>query len=292
MIRALILALLLASPVLGQTLIDAGSAGLVEMRRPQSGPEDRPQLRLIRGGQLRWQTRARGFEILNPPLRPAPDTPALTGITAWTGGAYCCWTLHVFARTAQGLAHAGDIPLGKRSPETLVLQAPDSAVIRIADPAHDFWDYIGSLGADIGPPVPFAWDGRRLAADAAAMRRPAETACPDRSDVAARLRDSPDWPMFRPGQRHPATELARLALCLAYAGHAAAAIEALAFFPPSEAALRTATERQLKARLACSTHAALLRRINGRTALIPTACRADGPDHAAVATLLEPRIGR
>ena len=33
-----------------------------------------------------WQTRARWFEVLDPPLRPAGDAPPLTG---WSGGAYC-----------------------------------------------------------------------------------------------------------------------------------------------------------------------------------------------------------
>lgn len=285
MIRALVLALLLAPPALGQTLLDAGRAGQVEMRRPQAGADDRPRLRLTRGGQVLWEARARGFEVLDPPLRQAGDTPALTGITGWSGGAYCCWTLHVFARTPQGLAHAGDIPLGKRSPERLRLQAPDSTAIRIADPAHDFWDYVGSLGADIGPSVPFGWDGRRLAADAAAMR--AAPACP-----APAASDATAWSRFTPGQPHPATDLARLALCQVYAGQAAAALSVLAAFPAGEQPLRAATERQMKARLACSTHAALLRRINGQTPLLPARCRPDGPDHTAVATLLERRTGR
>lgn len=285
MILALILALILAPPALGQTLLDAGRAGLVELRRPQSGADDRPQLRLIRGGQLVWQVRARGFEALDPPLRTAGGTPALTGITGWSGGAYCCWTLHVFARTAQGLAHAGDIPLGKRSPERFRLQASDSRAIRIADPAHDFWDYVGSLGADIGPLVPFGWDGRRLSADAAAMRAAPECPAPAAAEPSA-------WSRFAPGQPHPATELARIALCRIYAGQAAAATQLLASFPAGEQALRLATERQMKARLACSTHAAVLRRLNGATPLIPSRCRSDGPDQTAVATLLERRIGR
>lgn len=285
MIRLLILALLLAPPALGETLLDAGNAGQVELRRPDSGADDRPRLRLTRAGQIRWQARARGFELLDPPLRTAGDTPALTGITGWSGGAYCCWTLHVFARTAQGLAHAGDIPLGKRSPQNLRLQAPDSTLIRIADPAHDFWDYVGSLGADIGPLVPFAWNGSRLAADGAAMRAGPECSAPPAAEPAA-------WARFAPGQPHPATELARVALCRVYAGQAAAAMQVLAAFPAGEQPLRAATERQMKARLACSTNVAVLRRINGQTPLIPARCRAEGPDHTAVATVLEARTGR
>lgn len=292
MIRALILALLLASPALGQTLIDAGRAGQVEMHRPQSGPEDRPQLRLLRDGQLRWQTRAQGFEPLARPLRPMPDTPVLSGITAWSGGAYCCWTLHVFAHTAQGLSHAGDIPLGKRSPENLWLQGPDSPVILIADPAHDFWDYVGSLGANIGPMVPFAWDGRRLAADAAAMRGQSDTVCGALARADFAERDPAAWSRFTPGQSHPATELARLALCRIYAGDAASVAPILSAFPAEEVALRAATERQINARLACSIHAPVLRRINGRMPLIPATCRQNNPDQTAVATLLERRIGR
>ncbi|MBR0653797.1 hypothetical protein [Plastoroseomonas arctica] len=287
MIRALILALLLAPPALAQTLFDAGRVGMVEMYRPQSGEDDRPQLRLVRGGQRLWQTRAWGFEVLDPPLRTAVDTPMLTGITGWSGGAYCCWTLHVFARTAQGLAHAGDIPLGKRSPEHLRLQEPDSTLIRIADPAHDFWDYVSSLGADIGPLVPFAWDGRRLAADAAAMRRASAADCP-----AVPTPDPGSWSRFNPGQPNPATELARASLCRIYIGQAASVDQVLALFPAEERALREATERQMKARLACSTHAAILRRINDRTPLIPTTCRQNGPDYTAVSTLLERRPSR
>lgn len=287
MIRAFMLAVLLAPPAFGQVLLDFGASGQVEMRRPVSGPDARAQLRLIRGGRILWQARSSGFVVLDPPLRPAPDTPQLMGITGWSGGAYCCWTLHVFARTARGLTHAGDIPLGKRSPENLRLQSPNSTAMRIADPAHDFWDYIGSLGADIEPLVPFAWDGRRLAADAAAMRRAADNACP-----AVPIADAAAWSRFSPGRPHPATELARAALCRIYAGQAPAAMQVLASFPADEQALRAATERQMKARLACSAHAALLRRVNGRTPLIPATCRPDDPDQTAVATLLERRIGR
>ena len=48
----------------------------------------------------------------------------------------------------------------------------------------------------------------------------------------------------------------------------------------------------MKARRGYSNHAAVLRRINGVTPLIPSACRSDGPDHTAVATLSERLVRR
>lgn len=308
MTRLLLLAaLLLATPALCQVLHDAGRAGRVEQYRPQGGEDDRPALRLRRTGRVVWQARSRGFEAM-PALRGEPQLLAFSG---WSGGAYCCWTLEAFVQTPRGLAHAGSIALGKRSPERLRLQRDGETVIRVADAAHDFWDYVGSLGADIGPPVPYALDRQRLAPDAGAMRQtpdaaigpacaplwnpegfpngpPATPGYASLAGAAATLRAA-DWSRFQPGQRHPATEAARLALCLIYAGQAAAVPQILAAFPDDRAALRAATERQITARLACSPLAPTLRRLNPENTQLQAPCQPRSPDQTAVSVALEQR---
>ncbi|MBR0664124.1 hypothetical protein GXW71_07120 [Roseomonas hellenica] len=306
MTRILLLAaLLLATPALCQVLHDAGRAGRIEQYRPQSGEDDRAALRLRRTGQVVWQARSRGFEAM-PALRGEPRIHAFSG---WSGGAYCCWTLETFIHTPRGIVHAGSIALGKRSPERIRLQRDGETVIRVADAAHDFWDYVGSLGADIGPPVPYVLDRQRMAPDAAAMRQtpdaaigpgcaplwnpasfpqepPATPGYASLAEAVASLRAA-DWSRFEPGRPHPATEAARLALCLIYAGQVAAVPQILAGFPDAKAALRSATERQIAARIACSPLAPTLRRLNPENALILAPCQPRNPDQTAVSAALE-----
>lgn len=308
MTRLLLLAaLLLATPALCQVLHDGGRAGRIEQYRPPSGEDDRPALRLRRSGRVVWQARSRGFEPM-PALRGEPQIFAFSG---WSGGAYCCWTLEAFIETPRGITHAGSVALGKRSPERIRLQREGETAIRVADAAHDFWDYIGSLGADIGPPVPYALDRQRLTPDTAAMRQTPEAAIglacaplwnpegfpngppatpryPSLAGAAATLRAA-DWSRFQPGQPHPATEAARLMLCLIYAGQAAAVPQILAAFPEDQAALRTATERQIAARIACSPLAPTLRRLNPENALLQAPCQPRSPDQTAVSVALERR---
>ncbi|HEY4249565.1 MAG TPA: hypothetical protein VGM87_00105 [Roseomonas sp.] len=304
MIRTVLLALLLlATPALCQVLHDGGRAGRIEQHRPQSGEDDRPALRLRRAGQLVWQARSRGFEPL-PALRGEPQILAFSG---WSGGAYCCWTLEAFVQGPQSLTHAGSIALGARDPQRILLQRADGTALHVADAAHDFWDYVGGLGANIGPPVPYMLERQRLVPDVAAMRQTVEAAiggatcsplwAPGGSppptpryaslpEVAGMLRAA-DWSRFQPGRPHPATEAARLSLCLIYAGQAAAVQEVLAAFPQERAALRTATERQITARIACSPLAPALRRLNPDSAFAQAPCRPRSPDQTAVATALE-----
>jgi hypothetical protein len=307
MIRLLLLPLLLliASPVLCQVLHDAGRDGRIEQYRPQRGEDDRPALRLRRQGQVVWQARSRGFEVM-PALRGEPEIFPFSG---WSGGAYCCWTLEAFIRTPRGLAHVGSIALGKREPGRIGLQRDGETVLRIADAGHDFWDYIGAPGTDIGPPVPYVLERQALVPDVAAMRQAEDAAIgpacaplwnpaafPDGvpetrryasvAEAAAALRTA-DWSRFQTGRFYPGTEAARLALCLIYAGQAAAVPRLFAAFPEDRAALRAATERQIAARIACSRLAPALRRLNPGSALTQAACLPRGPDQTAVATLLE-----
>ena len=277
-------------------------------------PEGRGErLVLARNGQRLWSARDQRFAIWREgaALRLGDGAPDGIAAIGWSGGAYCCWTLHVFARTPAGLVHAGSFALGKIEPDLYQPRRPDEAFLRVPDPALDFWDFLGGRGADISPAIPLRWNGRRLVADAARMRQGAAealsgAACDRPLDPAAlaEARGGPvpairhaspeaaaaslrgaDWSRHPPAwPLAPATEAARLAACLIYAGQAEAARGLLlAAFPEPEAARRVATERQLTARLACSRHVATLRAINGPGApFLMGRCRPDGRDSGAV----------
>ncbi len=286
-----------------RTLHDAGSAGRI-LAAPQGRGE---VLRLTRGGQTLFEARAQRFEPFNDgaPVEIAPGVAAL-GFTGWTGGAYCCWTLHLFHRGPQGLAHVGALDLGKREPDLVRLAAPGGAGIRVIDPAFDFWEVPASRATDLHPTVPLRWTGRALQPDIAAMRRPVAaalgTACADMTEVeglpppAQRITTYPDIPAAVAALRardwsaregtHPGVEAARLAACLIYAGHAEEAQRLLRAAWPEGMRGLPETERQLAARIACSPFAAAVRAANPPRAPYTTAtCRRDGPDQTAVFTL-------
>lgn len=286
-----------------RTLLESGPAGRVTAVPHGAGEA----LRLTRGGQLRWQARAQRFESFRDgaPVALGGDATAI-GITGWTGGAYCCWTLHLFRRGPQGLAHVASLPLGKRAPDIIRLTPPGGPPIRLADAAFDFWEAPVSLATDLHPTIPFRWTGRSLEPDIAAMRRPVAaalgTACadmtavedrppaerriatyPDAAAAVATLR-ARDW--TRPAGTHPGVEAARLAVCLLYAGQAAEGRHLLRAAWPDGAPGLAETERQIAARLACSPFAAAVRAANPPGAPFTTAaCRRNGPDRTAVFTL-------
>ncbi|WP_347542528.1 hypothetical protein [Roseomonas sp. CAU 1739] len=262
-------------------------------------------LRLTRNGQTLWQAQAQRFEPFagGEPITIAPGQVA-TGITGWTGGAYCCWTLHLFRADAGTLQHIGSLPLGKREPSEIRLPPPGGGPsILLADAAFDFWEAPISRSTDLHPTVPFRWTGRRLEPDVAAMRRPVTaalgTACvemaapadrpppeqrvttyPDLAAALASLRAA-DWNAQR--GTHPGVEAARLAACLIYAGHAAEAQRLLSeAWPPGSAGLPE-TERQLAARLACSPFVAAVRAANAPGApYLSGRCAPRGNDQTAL----------
>ena len=292
-----------------RTLLDAGAAGRV-VAVPQPRGEDEEALRLLRSGRTVWQAGAQRFA----PFRDGSPIPigageTAIGITGWTGGAYCCWTLHLFRRGAQGLAHVASLPLGKREPDIIRLTPPGGPAIQVADAAFDFWEAPVSLSANLNPTIPFRWTGRALEPDIAAMRRPVaaalSTACIDMAapedrpppeqtiatypsvEAAIAALRGRDWAGPPAGREpHPGVEAARLAACLIYAGHAGEARRLLHDAWPAEARGLPETERQLAARLACSPFRAAVRAVNAPGAPYTTArCDRRGPDQTAVFAL-------
>lgn len=285
-----------------RTLHDAAAAGRI-LAAPQGRGE---VLRLTRGGQTLFEARAQRFEPFadGAPVTLAPGVQAI-GITGWTGGAYCCWTLHLFHRGPQGLAHVAAIPLGKREPDVVRLAAPGGG-LRIADAAFDFWEVPASRATDLHPTIPLRWTGRALVPDVVAMRRPVTealgTACADMAapedmpPPAQRITTYPDIPAAIAALRagnwsgrdgvHPGVEAARLAACLIYAGHASEAQRLLRVAWPDGTPGLAETERQLAARIACSPFAGAVRAANPPRAPYTTAtCRPNGPDQTAVFAL-------
>lgn len=287
-------------------LHDAGPAGRITVIPQPRGEE---ALRLIRGGRTVWQARARRFEPFREgaPVPIAADATAI-GITGWTGGAYCCWTLHLFHAGPGGLTHIASLPLGKREPDILRLTPPGGAGLRISDAAFDFWEAPVSRATDLHPSIPLRWTGRVLEPDLDAMRRPVAealgTACaemaapedmpapeqrittyPDLDAAIAALR-ARDWRAAPDGAPHPGVEAARLAACLIHSGHAEEARRLLREAWPAGAPGLRETERQLAARLACSPFAAAVRAVNPPRAPFTTArCRRNGPEQTAVFAL-------
>jgi hypothetical protein len=262
------------------------------------------ELRLTRNGRTLWKARAQRFAPFREgaPIPIGGDATAI-GITGWTGGAYCCWTLHLFHQGPSGLSHIATLPLGKREPDQIRLSPPGGPAVQLADAAFDFWEAPVSLAADLHPTIPFRWTGRVLGPDAAAMRRPVAaalgTACiemaapedfppPERrvtsydglDEAVAALR-AQDW--RSPGGRHPGVEAARLAACLVYAGHADEAQRLLRAAWPADVPGLAETERQIAARIACSPFVAAVRAANAPGApLLGGRCRPEGPDQIAV----------
>lgn len=288
-----------------RTLHDAAAAGRITIVTQGRGEA----LRLTRAGQTLFETRAQRFEPFpgGGRIDLAEGIPAIA-ITGWTGGAYCCWTLHLFHRGPQGLAHVASLPLGKREPGILRLTPPGGPAIRLADAAFDFWDAPASMAADLHPTIPLRWTGRALEPDLTAMRRPITaalgTACadmtapPDMPPPELRIMLYPDvdaaiatlrarnWQGPTDGGPHAGVEAARLAACLIYSGHAAQARRLLREAWPDGVPGLPETERQIAARIACSPFAGAVRAANPPRAPYTTAaCRPNGQDQTAVFAL-------
>ena len=287
-----------------RTLLDAGAAGRVTAAPHGMGEA----LRLTRGGQTVWQARAQRFE----PFRDGAAIPmrqgaSAIGITGWTGGAYCCWTLHLFRQGPGGLSHIASLPLGKREPAVIRLSPPGGPAIQLADAGFDFWEAPVSLSADLHPTIPFRWTGRVLEPDPMAMRRPVTaalgTACVEMAapedmpppeqgvtpyaslDAAIAALRGRDWTARQDGN-HPGVEAARLAACLVVTGHAAEARRLLREAWPAEAPGLPETERQLAARFACSPFIAAVRAANAPGApYLDGRCAPRSPDQTAVFAL-------
>ncbi len=289
-----------------RTLLDAGGAGRV-VAEPQGNGE---ALRLRRGSRTLWEARDQRFAAFRDGAAiPLGNGGEAIGITGWTGGAYCCWTLHLFRRTAQGLAHVASLPLGKREPDVIRLSPPGGPAIQLADAAFDFWEAPASLATDLHPTIPFRWTGRALEPDVAAMRRPAaaalRTACVDMaapegmpspeqrvatfadSEAAIAALRGRDWSRGAGTPApHPGVEAARLAACLIYSGQAVEARRLLRAAWPEGVPGLAETERQIAARLACSPFVAAVRAANPPGApYVGGRCSRAGPDQTAVFAL-------
>lgn len=288
-----------------RTLHAAGPAGSLVAAPAGQGEA----LRLVRAGQTIWQARDQRFE----PFREGVPIPlgggeTAIGITGWSGGAYCCWTLHLFRGGPQGLAHIASLPLGKREPDVLRLAPPGHQGIILADAEFDFWDAPASRAANLHPAVPLRWTGQRLEPDQAAMRRPVaaalgtacvETAAPEDLpppeqnvttypglDAAIVALRAGDWSIRHGNGTHPGVEAARLAACLVYSGHAGEARRLLREAWPAGAAGLAETERQLAARLACSPFVAAVRAVNAPGApYLGGRCNRNGADQTALFAL-------
>ena len=304
----LILWLVPLSGTLAQPARSPGADGTTRLVAEPSGLGERLVLR--RGRERLWSARDQGFEAWRDgaPLRLGPAAPEAIGVTGWSGGAYCCWTLHLFQRGPQGLRHVASLPLGKRDPTDIRLAPPGGPPILLADAAFDFWEAPVSLAADLGPTIPFRWTGQALRPDLDAMRRPVAaalgTACagmmapgdlpapeariatyPDSAAAIAALR-ARDWGRPRGNEAHPGVEAARLAACLIYSGQAEEAQRLLRAAWPDGAPGLAETERQLAARLACSPFAAAVRSVNPPGApFTRMRCRPEGPEQTAVFAL-------
>ncbi|NKE15678.1 hypothetical protein GWK15_01870 [Roseomonas oryzicola] len=289
-----------------RTLLDAGASGKVE-----AVPQGRGEaLRLVRGNRTLWEARDQRFAAFrNGAAIPLGNGGQAIGITGWTGGAYCCWTLHLFRRTPQGVAHVASLPLGKREPDVIRLAVPGGPAVQVADAAFDFWEAPASLATDLHPTVPFRWTGQALEPDVAAMRRPIAaalgTACiemaapadmppPERRvatypDTEAAIADlgGREWSRG-PGATgpHPGVEAARLATCLIYSGQAAEARRLLRTVWPEGVPGLAETERQITARLACSPFVAAVRAANPNGApYVGGRCTPNSPAQTALYAL-------
>lgn len=287
-----------------RTLLDAGAGGRVVAAPLGQGEA----LRLTRGGRTVWQAQAQRFAPFaeGEPV-PIGQGQVATGITGWTGGAYCCWTLHLFRNDQGRLHHIASLPLGKRDPEEVRLSPSGGAPgIRLVDAAFDFWEAPVSLATDLNPTIPFRWANGRLEPDVAAMRRPLTaalgTACTDMAhregrpppeqrvttypdlDAAIAALRAADWQAR--GGRHPGVEAARIATCLIYSGHAGEAQRLLRTAWPAGAPGLAETERQVTARLACSPFVSAVRAANAPSAPFTRArCLPNGRDQTAVFAL-------
>lgn len=271
---ALGLLIALAAPAAAQRerVLDATGPHRLLARETSDGEE--ALIAANQGGRRQALANDQRFEVVQRVT--LGDAPGLV-VRGWSGGAYCCFTLHVFQRTPRGYVLAGSFSTGKAQEARLL---PDGAIFWVPDGAFDFWDVGAGRATDLAPPLALRLTRGRLRADAEAMRQPMEdalgNACTQRGQLADRrvphftsietaLLQLPAgrWGTS-PGGEHwrPEAELPRRALCLLYAGHGDAALAMMAAWPAGQAHREPAL-RQLRARLLCETAALpVLRALN------------------------------
>ncbi len=268
-----------ASPT-GETL--AAKAASLPEQIVAGGPQQVIIRRTSEGTQALLVTRPGGRRAILTdqsltarPMAPIGGRPALL-VRGWSGGAYCCFTLHVMRRTRNGWDVIGSFAVGKQE-ETVPVR--EGRLLWIAENELDFWDMDVARATDLRVPVAYSLQNGRLMPDVAAMRRPQEEAlgdaCPARGGVtrgvpgfaslaaAAAGLAAGEWgqdPRTRRSWR-PEAEHARRALCLLYAGHGDAAMQLLDSWP-DERRGHDATRRQITARLACTGLRPVLRALN------------------------------
>jgi len=210
------------------------------------------------------------------PLAPLGGRPALL-VRGWSGGAYCCFTLHVLRQAAAGWSVIGSFDMGKHEDARPLREG---GLLWFADGDFDFWDDSVARATDLRTPLPYSLRNGRLTIDEAAMRRPVAealgAACLARGGAApgppsfATLEEAiaglsaGAWgedPRTRRSWR-PEAEFARRGLCLLHAGHGDEALRLLQAWPADRPGSE-ATVRQIRARLACSGSRPALRRLNG-----------------------------
>lgn len=243
----------------------------VVIRRTSEGSQ---ALLVVRDGRRRAILADQSLTAL--PLAPIDGRPALL-VRGWSGGSYCCFTLHVMRRARSGWAVIGSFGMGKSEDAT---PRREGRVLWLADGDFDFWDMETGRATDLRIPLAYSLLNGRLALDAGAMRRPASEALGEAcllrggarpgvpgfgslEEAAAGLAAG-EWgqdPRTRRSWR-PEAEFARRGLCLLYAGHGEAASRLLDAWPANIPG-REATLRQLTARLACSGARPTLRLLNG-----------------------------
>lgn len=271
---ALGLLIALAAPAAAQRerVLDANGPHRLIVRETSDGEE--ALIAANQGARRQALANDRRFDVVQSVT--LGDAPGLV-VRGWSGGAYCCFTLHVFQRTPRGHVLAGSFSTGKAEEARLL---PDGAIFWVPDGAFDFWDVGAGRATDLAPPIALRLSRGRLRADAEAMRRPIEDAlgraCTQRGQMADRrvphftsieaaLLELPAgrWGTSPGGEVwRPEAELPRRALCLLYAGHGDAALAMMAAWPAAQAHREPAL-RQLRARLLCDTTALpVLRALN------------------------------
>ena len=276
MLRFLLALLLCASAGQAQRLpeqvVASGPQGQVVIRRTTQGSQallvanlDRPRRALVADRSLAAH-----------PMPPIAGRRALL-VRGWSGGAYCCFTLHILRHSDVGWHLIASIPTGKAE---ALAPLRDGALFWLPDSNFDFWDIGVSLGTDLRPPIPWSWHDGRFAPRLAAMRRPAWEALGEACTRRGQASGSPpafasleaamttlpqgSWSQDPRGARswRPEAEFARRALCLLHAGHGDAALQLMTAWPVDRPQ-RDLTLRQLRARLLCGGFLAELRMLNG-----------------------------
>jgi hypothetical protein len=192
-------------------------------------------------GRTRYRLAAQSIEIVYRRAGQKTDQEPDLIVTAYVGGAHCCYTVHVIS--IDGVVIDEKIPIRDSKLELDRSATPPG--LRFYDFAFAYWN--ASFAESPAPLVVFAWDreARRYRPDIAAMRQPAPdeaTLAASGAEVRAKLAAS------KPDRPDPA--LWGHMLDLIYAGNAAAALRFfdVAWPParPGKGAFRAGFTRQLR----------------------------------------------